>query len=178
MSRTDNGMPRVDDRTLRAAVEEFLYAEAELLDTQDYAGWLGLFSSDALYWIPAAGGDADPTRAVSIVHDDYGSLSERVWRFDSGLAYAQEPRSRTAHLVTNVRVTGVRKDESEGSGGAETVEAEANFLTAEFRKDVQHTHAGRCRYLLRRSGGEFRITRKTVELLNSSGYLGNLSLLL
>jgi benzoate/toluate 1,2-dioxygenase beta subunit len=175
---TDSRVARVDDRTLRAAVEEFLYTEAALLDTQDYAGWLKLFSPDSLYWIPAANDDVDPTREVSIVYDDYGFLSERVWRLDSGLAYAQEPRSRTAHLVTNVRVTGLCKDELDPSGSAETVEVEANFLVAEFRKDVQLTHAGRYRYLLRRSGGEFRITRKKVELLNNNGYLGNLSLLL
>lgn len=159
--------------TLRAEVEEFLYTEAALLDAQDYPAWLKLFTPDAVYWIPAA--DAiDASREVSIVYDGIAFLSERVWRFESGLAYAQEPRSRTTHLVSNVRVLEVRALEE----SAEELEAEARFLVAEVRRGVRYQHAGSYRYQLRRRDGEFRIAQKKVELIDNDSHLGNLSLLL
>ena len=37
---------------LQHRVEQFLYAEAQLLDDHRYAEWLDLFSSDARYWMP------------------------------------------------------------------------------------------------------------------------------
>lgn len=160
--------------TLRAEVEEFLYTEAALLDAQDYPAWLKLFTPDAVYWIPAAADAIDPSREVSVVYDGIAFLSERVWRFDSGLAYAQEPRSRTSHLVSNVRVLEVRALEE----SAEEFEVEARFLVAEFRRGVRYQHAGRYRYQLRRRDGEFRIAQKKVELIDNDGHLGNLSLLL
>ncbi|MEU3983984.1 aromatic-ring-hydroxylating dioxygenase subunit beta [Streptomyces sp. NPDC026672] len=162
------------ETSLQHAVEQFLYTEAALLDSEDFPAWLKLFTEDALYWIPAVADDIDPTREVSIVHDDIAALSERVWRFDSGLAYAQEPRSRTAHLITNVRVTDVR---SPGEG-AQELDVEARFLVAEFRRGSRHQHVGRYKYVLHREDAGFRIRRKKVELIDIDGHFGNLSLLL
>ncbi len=167
-------MTTVDDLGLRFEVEQFLYAEAARLDAHDYPGWLELFTPDALYWIPSGADDIDPTREVSIVHDRLNFLTERVWRFDSGLAYAQEPRSRTTHLVSNVRVLDVRPHETEG----ELIHVEACFIVAEFRRNNRYQHAGRYDYRLHRRGGEFRIDRKKVELIDNDGLLGNLSLLI
>ena len=150
-------------------IEDFLYAEAALLDARDYPGWLKLFAPDALYWIPAIADQIEPSREVSIVYDDPRFLAERVWRLDSGLAYGQEPASRTAHLVTNVRLVA-----EDGDG----LDVAAAFLVAEYRTGRQYQHAGTYRYRLRRTGGEFQIVRKKVELINNDGHLGNLSLLL
>ncbi|WP_028927592.1 aromatic-ring-hydroxylating dioxygenase subunit beta [Pseudonocardia acaciae] len=150
-------------------VERFLYTEAALLDARDYSGWRKLFTPDALYWIPSGADDTDPNREVSIVHDNAQFLAERVWRLDSGLAYAQEPRSRTAHLVTNIQVVAEHRSE---------LEVHAAFLVAEYRSGRQHQHAGHYRYRLRRDGGELLIALKKVELINNDGLLGNLSLLI
>ncbi|MYW92109.1 aromatic-ring-hydroxylating dioxygenase subunit beta [Amycolatopsis rubida] len=150
-------------------IEQFLYAEAALLDARDFPGWRKLFADDAVYWIPANADDTDPDRDVSIVYDDVAFLAERVWRLDSGLAYAQEPRSRTVHLVSNVQVL----RESHGE-----IDVAAAFLVVEFHRDVLHHHAGRYRYRLRRDGGELRIARKKAVLVNNGGHLGNLSVLL
>lgn len=151
-------------------VEEFLYEEAARLDARDYPGWLKLFAEDGVYWIPAGADETDPSSQVSVVYDDLRFLSERVWRLDSGLAYAQEPFSRTAHLVSNVRVMAEEGD---------VVDVESAFIVAEFRRDQRFAHAGRYRHRLRRTGpGELRIVRKKVELIDNDGRLGNLSLLL
>lgn len=150
-------------------IEQFLYREAALLDSRDYPGWLKLFAPDALYWIPSVADEIDPSREVSIVYDHAQFLAERVWRLDSGLAYAQEPQSRTVHLVGNVRA-------SEREDGC--FDVSAAFLVAEFRRGEQNVHAGRYRYELRPGGEDFLIGLKKVELINNDGHLGNLSLLL
>jgi p-cumate 2,3-dioxygenase subunit beta len=152
-----------------ADAQRLLYEEAELLDARDYPGWLKLFTADATYWIPAGADDTDPSREVSIVHDNAQFLAERVWRLDSGQAFAQEPRSRTAHLVTNVRITAETESE---------IHTSATFLVAEYRRGTHHQHAGHYRHRLRRTGTELLIAAKKIELINNDGFLGNLSLLL
>jgi benzoate/toluate 1,2-dioxygenase subunit beta len=43
----------------RAEIEQFLYKEARLLDTQKFEEWLDLFTEDACYWVPAGRDDID-----------------------------------------------------------------------------------------------------------------------
>jgi len=160
----------------REEAEEFLYAEAAMLDDQDYAGWFRLFADDGTYWIPSGDDDMDPTRRVSLVYDDITLLSERVRRFQSGIAYAQQPASRTVHTVSNVRIHGPEPDRDLGPG---LVPVDAAFVVVEFRRGQQHFHAGRYRYtLVRGPGNGMRIQQKKVLLVNNAGHLGNLSLLL
>jgi benzoate/toluate 1,2-dioxygenase beta subunit len=160
-------------QTHQAEVEQFLYAEADLLDRRDFPGWLRLFTEDSIYWIPNGSDDLDPSRSVSIVYDDFARLSERVWRFEGGLAYAQQPQSRTARIVSNVQVTAVEESASEESC---LLHVQAKSLIAEFRRGTQMTHAGRSVYQLVRTGNEIRIRQKKVELITNDGHLGNLSL--
>lgn len=150
-------------------VEQFLYREAALLDARDYPGWLKLFTPDAVYWIPSVADEVDPSREVSIVYDDAQFLAERVWRLDSGLAYAQEPHSRTSHLISNVQI-------AERAG--EQLDVRSTFLVTEFRRGQQNLFAGRYQHELRRDGDDFLIARKKVDLISNDGHLGNLSLLL
>jgi 3-phenylpropionate/cinnamic acid dioxygenase small subunit len=160
----------------RADVEEFLYAEAALLDDGDYEAWLELFTPDSVYWVPNGTNDLDPTRQVSLVYDTWTHLAERVRRFRGGIAYAQEPASRTAHAVTNVRIVGV-EDAADGSG--QVLQVDAVFSVAEFRRGSEQLHSGRYRYRLRvLADGGLGIQRKKVELINNDGFFGNLSLLL
>ena len=45
--------------TSRSAVEDFLYAEAGLLDNRQFEEWMDLFTDDAVYWVPAGHDDID-----------------------------------------------------------------------------------------------------------------------
>ena len=36
------------------AVEQFLYQQAELLDTKRWQDWIDLFTPDGIYWMPPA----------------------------------------------------------------------------------------------------------------------------
>lgn len=181
MSTTD--LPAALTSHSRSAVEDFLHTECALLDAARYNEWLQLFTEDCTYWIPSQSDDIDPTRHVSLVYDDHQHLSERVGRlsvtggrFAAGIAYAQEPRSRTARSVNNVRIVGVEADET---GAGHFLRVDATFFVAEFRRGQSQLHAGTCRYRLRvEPDGGFRIKTKKVELINNAGHLGNLSILL
>ncbi len=153
----------------RSTVEDFLYAEAALLDRHNYAAWLELFTPDGLYWVPAGGQNADPDSRVSIIYDDHARLAERIWRLESGLAYAQEPRSETAHSVTNVRV---------GQADDGEIEVNAVLSVAEWRRGRQSLYTGYIRYLLRPSDDGLRIALRRVDLINRNDHLGNMSFII
>ena len=147
---------------------EFLYHEAALLDERRFEEWLALYTEDALYWVPQ--GDAtDPMRAVSIAYDDRRRLHERVLRLTSGFAYAQDPPSRTCHVVGNVRQAG----ESDGA-----LQIASALIVAEVRRNTQNLYAGQVEHELVPDGDGFRIRRKVVRLVNSDVPLGNVTFLI
>src|SRR5271155_5182806 len=90
--------------SLRERIESFLYYEARLIDEHRYEEWLGLWTEDGLYWVPCNSDDADPARQAMIIYDNRARLGERISRLTSGAAWAQQPRSRTRRLISNVEV--------------------------------------------------------------------------
>lgn len=161
------------DATLLHEVTDFLYDEAELLSNREFPVWLQLFTRDAIYWIPAGSPEQDPTRKVSLVYDNWQSLAERVWRFEGGLAYAQQPQSTTSHLVSNIRVLSVDRD---GDAVGDVITVTSRFIVSEFREHVTYPYAGQANHRLVRTTDGLRILEKRVELINRGGHLGNLSL--
>jgi 3-phenylpropionate/cinnamic acid dioxygenase small subunit len=148
--------------------EEFLYLEATLLDERRYEEWLELYADDAVYWVPQ-GEATDPVHHVSIAYDDRRRLRERVLRLQSGFAYSQDPPSRTCHLVGNVRVL---------SGAGEPLGVASNLIVTEFRRERQNIYAAHVEHLLVREQEGYRISRKTIRLVNSEMALGNLTFLI
>ncbi|HEY4279737.1 MAG TPA: aromatic-ring-hydroxylating dioxygenase subunit beta [Conexibacter sp.] len=153
-------------RTAEAAA--FLYLEAELLDDRRFDEWLGLYSQDAVYWIPQ-GPDADPRRQVQLMLDDRRRLAERVLRLRSGHAYSQDPPSRTAHLIGNVRIVG----EADGVLTVASVQ-----LITEMRKGRQAQYTARVLHELAPVEGRFSIRRKEARLVNGDVPLGNVTFLI
>jgi 3-phenylpropionate/cinnamic acid dioxygenase small subunit len=150
-------------------VSQFLYREAALIDGGRFRDWLDLFTDDAVYWVPQADGE-DPERFVSIAYDDRRRLGERVLRLESGFAHAQDPPSRTCHLVGNV-VLGAEEDGE--------LPVSSSLLVAEVRRAVQTLYAARVEHRLTRAdSGALSIRRKVVRLINSDAPLGNVSFLL
>ena len=165
MSATDAGV--ASERAL-ASVAEFLYHEADLLDSRRYEDWLELYTEDAVYWIPQ-GDEPDPVHHVSIAYDDRRRLHERVLRLASGFAFSQDPPSRTCHVVGNVRVAG----EIDGD-----LDVRSNLVLAEMRRGLQSVYAGQVTHRLVPTGESFMVRRKTIRLINSDVPLSNLTFLL
>jgi 3-phenylpropionate/cinnamic acid dioxygenase small subunit len=145
---------------LQHEVEQFYYYEAELLDAGQYREWLDLVAEDITYEVgtrPTV--DAYNEEAVPpslAFEDDKRSLTWRVNRCETGMAWAEEPRSRTRYLITNVRIT--------PAGDELTVRS--NFLLYRNRLETTvHFLAGERQDTLRQAGdGDFLIGRRTVTL--------------
>jgi 3-phenylpropionate/cinnamic acid dioxygenase small subunit len=92
-----------------AEVIEWFYREAELLDKGEFATWLALMASDISYQIPTRssvlprdGSGFQPE--FGLWCDNHAALSARVARLQTDQAWAEQPRSRTRHFVSNVLV--------------------------------------------------------------------------
>lgn len=154
---------------LEKEVESLLKKEAAFINENRLDEWLSMFTEDCIYWIPCSDEHHDPNRYVSIIYDDRDRMNERVWRLNSGLAYGQEPRSKTRHLITNVDIREIQNDK---------VIVSSNFMIVELRKGIQRIYAGRFEHHLIRKEGILKISLKKVELMNNNGFLGNLSFIL
>ena len=99
--------------------EEFLYHEAGLLDDRRLEEWLELLTEDIHYWMPirrttqAKEVHLEFTRpgGMAFFDDDLDTLTLRVKRLAVGRAWAEDPPSRTRHLISNVQVSDVDGDE-------------------------------------------------------------------
>ena len=145
----------------RAAVEEFLFVEADLLDEWRLPEWLELFTDDATYSVPATDvpANASPDNSLFYVADDRFRLSERVKRLMKRTAHAEFPHSRTRHVVSNVRIR-LRADAE--------MEVSSAFITFRTKDGVTDTYFGSNRYKLVQIEGHLRIRDKRC-LLDSEG---------
>jgi 3-phenylpropionate/cinnamic acid dioxygenase small subunit len=157
-------------------VEQFLYREARLLDERRFREWLELFTDDVRYWMGARSNryprtskaiailspnryvEDDHTRddELSIFDESKETLSGRVARLETGMAWAEDPPSRTRHLITNIEVA--------GDAGAELT-VHSNFMVYRSRAETeQDFYVGARQDLLRRVDGALRIARRKLTL--------------
>jgi benzoate/toluate 1,2-dioxygenase beta subunit len=148
-------------------VEEFLYLEARLLDTQRYEEWLELFTDDATYWVPLEHDQDDAFEASSIIHDDRTLLELRVKQARHPRAHARLPLARTVHQVGNIMV----------EDGKDEVKVHSTLQLVEFRNEKQRLYGALVEHRLRRMNGGFKIAHKRVELVNSEGELDGIAIL-
>jgi len=150
------------------AIEQFLYHEAHLLDTQRFEEWLALFTEDATYWVPLAQGQSDPLETSSIIHDDRTLLELRVKQLRHPRAHARKPIARTVHQVGNVRLV------SESDGSLRVV---SSLVLVEFRAERQRVWGGLVEHRLQRAGESYRIAHKRIDLVSSEGELDGIAIL-
>jgi biphenyl 2,3-dioxygenase beta subunit len=160
---------------LRLEVETFYYDEAALLDSRRFQDWLDLFTEDTHYWMPvrrtkiSAQLDSEFSKIgdMAFFDDDKAMLAMRVRRLETGYAWAEEPPSRTRHLVTNVRIVAVE---------GERITAESNFHLHRTRLNSDETNwLGLRRDVLRREGGTLRIAQRHIFLEQTVLLAPNLS---
>lgn len=148
----------------RVEAEDFLYAEAALLDAWQLDAWLALWAADGEYVVPAtdAAPDADPRATLALVADDMAQLRARCKQLASGAAWAEVPRSRLQRMVTNVRIVEQRDA---------LVRVESKFVVHRVRRDRSDAFAGTYRHELvadAADGGALRIRAKRVLLVHDS----------
>jgi 3-phenylpropionate/cinnamic acid dioxygenase small subunit len=148
-----------------------------LLDDRRFDDWLLLFADDIHYWMPTRynrlGRELDKELAgpgeVANFDEDKRSLGQRVFRINTGMAWAEDPPSRTRHLVCNVWARPAELPDE--------YDVQSAFLTYRNRGDTEvDVWAGRRDDLLRRVGpGTWQIARRKITIDQSTILSKNLS---
>jgi biphenyl 2,3-dioxygenase beta subunit len=159
-TRKETGDEAATRVILQHEVEQFLYAEAALLDARKYREWLGLVAEDIHYWMPIrrtvtiSDLDREFTKPGDMAYfdDDYALLEMRVKKLEAGSAWSEDPPSRSRHFVSNVRILEVAGDEI-------TLEACFHLYRTRLNSEVDNW-VGRRVDVLRRTGDSFLIARR------------------
>lgn len=156
----------VDAETQRR-VEQFLYREARLLDNERWDDWLALMAEDIHYWMPTLenrrradkAGPYGPDRGA-LYDDNLHDLTRRVTRFKQPSAWAEDPPTRHAHVVS-----GVESYEGERAG-----EYRVHSSFVNFRTRVDHDNymlGGRREDILRLGADGLRLARRKIVITQS-----------
>src|ERR1700712_3929735 len=119
MTLTSSSVLDEVDQTLWTAINHFYIAEAWLLDDRRMRDWLALFTEDMLYLMPRTKNvnrrhlDREvPARGTDLPYFEDGRklMEVRIQRLESGTAWAEEPPSRTRHLIGQLMIENVDED--------------------------------------------------------------------
>ncbi len=166
----------LDELLLRAEIEDFLTREYELLDERRFSDWLELMAEDVVYVAPMARNvkhdvtELEYTRAgQDAMWFDEGKteLELRVEQIQSGDHWAEEPLSRTTHVVAGVRIV-------HHSGEEAVVKSRFIVYRARLTREVDLI-AGKRTDALRRENGGWKIARRSIFIDQSTLTSGNLT---
>jgi 3-phenylpropionate/cinnamic acid dioxygenase small subunit len=141
------------------AIAEWLYREAAMLDRGDFAGWLALMAPDIAYEMPTRQSvypkDGDGfTAGFGFFVENHSSLETRVKRLATEQAWAEQPGSRTRHIVNNLLVDRLPDD---------SFMASTAFLVTRIRSDLPYDiFTGERRDVLRRTETGFELAKRTI----------------
>ncbi|HZU90882.1 MAG TPA: 3-phenylpropionate/cinnamic acid dioxygenase subunit beta [Stellaceae bacterium] len=166
-----------NDLGLIREIEQFLYREARLLDERRFHDWLALFTDDVRYWMASRANRypksskaiaiLDPARYVeddvagedelAVMDETKETLAARITRLDTGMAWAEDPPSRTRHFVANIEV-------EPGETDAE-LKVYSNFIVYRSRAESEEDfYVGARQDVLRREGDTWKIARRRLVL--------------
>ena len=158
-------------------IEQFLYHEARLLDNRKFHEWLDLLTDDIRYWMPVRsnrypviskaisildgsryeGGEISKEGELAILDEDKDSLTRRVDRLDTGMAWAEDPPSRTRHFVSNVEV--------EPGANESELKVYSNFIMYRTRAETeQDFYVGSREDVLRKVAGQWKVAYRKIVL--------------
>ena len=98
---------------LQYEIEQFLYLEARLLDRRCFRDWYGLLAEDLEYRVPLRTNrsrrdlahEVTAVDELALFDDTKPTIGQRIARIETGAAWAEDPPSRTRHMVSNVSVS-------------------------------------------------------------------------
>jgi 3-phenylpropionate/cinnamic acid dioxygenase small subunit len=148
-------------------IEDLFYTEADLLDARRYEDWLNLFTHDVRYWMPLRknvslrdqSADTSAPDEIGWFDDDKSTLEKRVKQLMTGIHWAEEPLSRVAHIISNIRLAGKRETLNDG----EELQVSSRFIVYRNRLETETDFlVGRREDLVRRESGELRVARRKI----------------
>lgn len=164
---------------LQNEVEQFYYREAQLLDHRAYEAWFALLDNDIRYFMPLRTnrtlreGKLEYSGDQEFAHFDetHETMYGRIRKVTSDVGWAENPPSRTRHVVSNVIVNETAEPD--------TFEVSSAFILYRNRLERQlDIFAGERRDVLRRADNDlgFKIARRTILIDQSTLLSNNLSM--
>lgn len=150
-------------------VQQFLFHEADLLDSRQFDQWLNLLDDDIRYRMPLARNvrrdamhkEFSGEHEAAWFDEGIATLRQRVAQIATGIHWAEEPASRVSHMVTNVRLLEVHKDAENG----DRVKVRSRFLVYQNRLQTeQNLFAGKRVDMLRRGPTGWKILEREILL--------------
>lgn len=160
-------------------VQQFLFREARLLDEERYEEWLGLMTEDIHYWMPGIQArhrrDKTPRldpRRMAFFDDDLLNMRRRVTRFLDPTAWAEDPPTRSVHMISNVEV--------EATAAAHEFIAHSTFINCRGRGEAEEYYlTGRRKDKLRRvDDGTLRLAAREIAITQTVLLAKNLNVFL
>ena len=154
---------------------QFYIREAWILDERRFRDWLDLFTEDVFYFMPRrlnvhrheTDRELSPVGDLAIFEDDKTYLTMRVERLETGMAWGEDPPSRTRHIVGNL----VADTQANGEVNART----AFILYRSHHETEENIFAGYRDDVLRPADGDWKIARRTIVLDSNVIMAKNLS---
>lgn len=167
-------MTPVAERVTHREIEDFLFEEAERLDDWRLPEWAELYTEDAVYEVTSLASSTpradDSRQTLFLIADKIDRIRGRASRLMKPTAHAEFPRSKTRHMVSNVRIKG----EEDGR-----IRARANFAVFRTKEDATTIYMGEYHYVLVTTDDGLRIRQKRIILdLNSLYEQGRLTIIL
>lgn len=162
---TDRSKRIASGSPLHSEIVDFLYDEAELLDTLQLKQWSETLTLDIEYNAPLRLTRPNRQQSQTVVrnvqhlHESHGSLMVRIMRItDTRSAWGEDPPSRTRRLVSNVRVFGTDK--------ANEYKVLSYLLVTRSRFDFDDFDLIPCERhdILRRENGQLKLARREILL--------------
>ena len=157
-------MTKSASQSLWFELMRFYIREAWLLDERRFKEWLDIFADDVLYFMPRRKNvlrrelhrEVTALGDLAILEEDKRYLEMRVARLETGMAWAEDPPSRTRHLIGNLEAT----PQADGEVSARTA-----FLVyrSHLETDSQLLSGSR-EDLLRKVDGGWKVARRTIVL--------------
>lgn len=145
-------------------LNQFYIREAWLLDERRFSEWLALFTEDMFYFMPRRKNVLRRDRHreltqpgdLAFFEENRSDMELRIARLETGHAWAEDPPSRTRHLVANLVIDA--RDHSETRTRTAFLVHRSHLETDEdrfsgYREDV-----------LRKLGEDWKIARRTIVL--------------
>ena len=162
---------------LQQEIEQFLYREARLLDDRNYEEWFALLADDLHYFMPTrynrlrreSSKEFSGPDEAAFFDEDKASIAMRIRRLNTGMAWAEDPPSRTRHLVSNVAIR------PRGNGEYE-VDSYYLLYRSRLEREVE-TFVGMRHDVLRRADNAagFQVAKRTIVLDQATLMARNLS---
>ena len=141
------------------AVEQFLYKQAELLDTRQWQKWIDLFTDDGVYWMPPDASYKTWEGQPAIFAEDKNLMTVRMNRVLHPDAWSQKPLWGTNHVVSNVVIQKVSKNGD--------VQVRSRFHMLELRRDDVRHFAGAYTHHLKKTKSDYKIKLQRVDMTNA-----------